>query len=371
MKLVERNSCVVCSSEKMNDIQTIENCPIYMGISKKSSSDIFETQNWSICCECGCVQLSKLIPMDILYKVPHNPAIGNTWNTHFKKFSQFISADCGKNLMEVGGGNCNLFREIDTVFNFDSYVVCDLRCDSEDSRIDHKKEFYSSNIDGVFDAIIHSHTMEHFYNPKDYTSLFNKNLKIGGKVYISVPDIKELLRHGHNNAINFEHTYMVNEEYVDHIMMSRGFEKSKTEHFSKFNLFLSYTKVSDGYNDPPLKNQYNENKKIVEDYVKEQTEFVDYANDQFINEKNKFIFGCHVTTQLLIQFGLNTDDVIGILDNDEHKKGKVLYGTSLETFCPSVLGDLDSACVIVKMGIYTKEIVEGLQKWNTNLKIIC
>ena len=369
--LIERNDCVVCGSTSLEDSFTLQNYPIYCGVSLDPNSDIFADQKWCICKDCGCVQLKKLIPLDILYKVPHNPAIGKTWKTHFEKFADFISDDTGETIMEIGGGNCKLFNELKTRMGFEKYVMCDLRCDCDDRRIEHKPYFYDPDENIVVDAIIHSHTMEHFYEPRKYIKAFNKHLKLGGKVYMSVPDTKRLVQDGHNNGINFEHSYFVCEEYIDYMMKKYGFEKCHSEKFSEYNDFLSYEKVSDDINvKVEHVNQYEQNTKIIESYLNNLRGAVDEINNKIKSHENVFIFGCHVTTQQLISFGLDTSKVINILDNDINKQGHFLYGTHLKTVSPKELESYENACVVVKMGVYTEEIVRGLKNINSNLEII-
>ena len=93
-------------------------------------------------------------------------------------------------------------------------------------------------------------------------------------------------------------------------------------------------------------------------------------NKQIQNHDNVFVFGCHITTQQLISFGLDTSKVTNILDNDTNKQGNFLYGTKLMTVSPKILESYENACVVVKMGVYTDEIVIGLREINSNLEII-
>ncbi len=369
--LIERNNCVVCESSSLEDSFSLQDYPIYCGISPDPSGDIFAEQKWCICKDCGCVQLRKLIPLDILYKVPHNPAIGNTWKTHFEQFASFVSRGAGSTILEIGGGNCKFFDEIKSKVSFAKYMMYDLRCDSNDSRIEHKPYFYDPDEDILVDTIIHSHAMEHFYEPRKYIKAFNKHLKLGGKVFMSVPDTRRLVEDGHNNGINFEHSYFVYEKYIDYMMRCYGFEKRESEKFSDYNDFLSYEKVSDVF-DPSVQhvNDYDENAKIIESYLDNLHTTVEHINKQIQNHDNVFVFGCHITTQQLISFGLDTSKVTNILDNDTNKQGHFLYGTKLRTVSPEILKSYENACVVVKMGIYTDEIILGLREINSNLEII-
>ena len=78
-----RNNCVLCKG-KLKQLYTIKNFPIYMGVSS-DSKDLYSDKAFATCIDCGCVQLKKLIPLDLLYAKSHNAAIGKTgdrdWET--------------------------------------------------------------------------------------------------------------------------------------------------------------------------------------------------------------------------------------------------------------------------------------------------
>ena len=45
---------------------------------------------WSIDPETGVVQLTKLIPLEILYQTQHVDGIGKTWQNYYDYFSNYI-----------------------------------------------------------------------------------------------------------------------------------------------------------------------------------------------------------------------------------------------------------------------------------------
>ena len=53
-----------------------------------------------------------------------------------------------------------------------------------------------------------------------------------------------------------------------------------------------------------------------------------------MQNKKYFIFGAHIFSQNLIFNNLNTDGVIGILDNDSEKINQFLYGTKFKVYKP-------------------------------------
>jgi len=94
-------------------------------------------------------------------------------------------------------------------------------------------------------------------------------------------------------------------------------------------------------------------------------------NEQLINHVGeKYIFECHVFTQYFIAFGISTQDINGILDNDPNKIGRRLYGTNLTTFSPTELKNCSNPLVFIRAGIYTAEIKEQILKINKETKFI-
>ena len=75
MNNIVRNACIMCNG-KIKDIYTLNDFPIYMGVSCENSEDLYSDKIFSACSDCGCVQIKNLIPLDLLYAKSHNAAIG-------------------------------------------------------------------------------------------------------------------------------------------------------------------------------------------------------------------------------------------------------------------------------------------------------
>ena len=106
---------------------------------------------------------------------------------------------------------------------------------------------------------------------------------------------------------------------------------------------------------------YDKNKKLFLDYVKYQQNLVDDLNENMEQTNSPiYLFGAHVFAQYLINFGLDTQKIEDILDNDPQKQGKRLYGTSLMVESPKVLKSIDNPIVILKAGVYNDEIKKDI-----------
>ena len=89
------------------------------------------------------------------------------------------------------------------------------------------------------------------------------------------------------------------------------------------------------------------------------------------NTSKVFLFGAHIFSQYLIEFGLNVNKIECILDNDAEKQGKRLYGSKLLVKAPKILKDVDKPLIILKAGTYNNEIKNDILKnINPNAKFI-
>ena len=79
-----------------------------------------------------------------------------------------------------------------------------------------------------------------------------------------------------------------------------------------------------------------------------------------LSGQHLYLFGAHVFAQYLISFGLKTEKIICLLDNDSNKQGKRLYGTSLQVASPKILRGVTNPVVILKAGVYNDEIKQQI-----------
>ena len=77
---------------------------------------------------------------------------------------------------------------------------------------------------------------------------------------------------------------------------------------------------------------------------------------------DKFIFGAHIFTQFLFNFGLREDHFKSVLDNDPDKISHRLYGSKLHVRSPQCLRSLDSPVIVLRAAQYTGEIKEDIHK---------
>jgi hypothetical protein len=115
---------------------------------------------------------------------------------------------------------------------------------------------------------------------------------------------------------------------------------------------------------------YETNRNAYLSYVDEHLRLVRTINEDIRLRSDVFLFGAHAQAQYLIGFGLNTDTVQAVLDNDKNKHGKRLYGTDKTVFGPQILADKNEPTVIVRAGTFTREIVEQIRAINPSTRFL-
>ena len=154
------------------------------------------------------------------------------------------------------------------------------------------------------------------------------------------------------------------------MMLKNGFQIVDTYDFSKYACFYVCQKTEDSYEDLNF-SEFEDNKTINNflNYHLEEVEKIKQKIDT--NKENTFIFGAHIFTQYLINFGLNEELFSNILDNDPKKIDNRLYGTDLIVRSPKILKNYDSPLVVLKAAQYTEEIKEDiLENINPNTRFI-
>lgn len=370
---ITRDRCLISNSADLETLYIFKNFPIYCGCVDAEtdvSEDLFSDMIWQKSVATGNIQLKELIPLDILYSRNHNPgSIGKMWIDHHKRFSTFIKEDSYKNVLEIGGSTGNLFKNfIDEGEDFSWNVLEPSGVFiSEDPRVKVISNYFEEHDfkTNKFDTIVHSHVLEHTYDPMKFISKSSSILEDGGLHYISIPNMEYWLQSGFTNTLFFEHTFFINLKILECILSLNNFVIERTI-ISDHSIFVKSRK--DSKVKPQDRNQYFYfPEKIFLNYIKNLTDDLENLNES-VGDEECFLFGAHVFSQTLFSMGLKSK-VNCILDNDKNKQGKRLYGTDLIVKDPSIISDYKYPKVILRAGVYTDEIRQQLLSINPNVKV--
>ena len=363
----------------MEHLYTLKDFPVSLSCvpnnfnHNKKMDMIFE-----ICNKTGIIQIKNAPSLKDIYIYSHNTSIGKTWDDLFTLFSnkinEIINNNHFENIVEIGSGVVlRLAQKILKNKNIQKYTIYEQNLSFEhvnDNRIQiHNKYFTPNTQVNNCDLIIHSHVLEHIWNPKEFIECINNNTNTKYHCFI-VPNLKETFSKKYTNALDFEHNFYIIEEYIDIILHNNCFEILEKDYFIDHSI-IYITKKYQNVNSiiKRFPNLYEINKKIALDFCSYHKILIEKLNEQITNfDGDLYLFGGTGFSIYLIVFGLKTDKIINILDNDPEKENKKVYGTNFIVKNPNIIKNKLNVAVIVKAASYQKEIEEQL--YNLNGKVI-
>jgi hypothetical protein len=328
-----------------------------------ASDDVMADMCWSISRSSGLIQLSSLIPLDIVYPESHGSGgVGRMWDMHHKAFAEYLSKFSPNSVLEIGGAHGILSREYKRYGQITWTIIEPNPSPVEGCDARYIEGFFDDNftLDQPTDTVVHSHVFEHVYSPILFMRHLQAYMEDGKHLIFSLPNMEEMLRRKYTNCINFEHTIFLTEPYVEYLLQSHGFRLIEKEYFlDDHSIFYAYVRDSQVRPTVLPAGLYERNKQLYLDYVRYHEALIKNLNEKISNlspDQDLYLFGAHVFAQYLIGFGLNTSRINCILDNDPNKQGKRLYGTSLKVTSPTVLKRVTNPVLILKAGVYNDEI---------------
>lgn len=377
MEAIKRKKCVVCEHENLESLYTFPDFPVFMGCTTEPpETDLTMDMSWAICPECGTIQLDRLVPLDILYSENHNEAIGEIWHKHHTKFANFILENGGDNRLEIGGAGglvAQLARQKKTSGRWLILEPNLFPRTTEIPNTEFQEGWFDENYQPPFavDTVIHSHVMEHLYEPRQTLEQISNLLPLGGKMIFSVPNMQAWLQKKFTNCLMFEHTYYLPEDIAKFLVNCYGFKVIEKQYFQEHSIFFACEKVSNTISEElKTPRDYQQNRALYQAFVDYYLNLVQEIEKNINNyQGSKYIFGAHIFTLYLLSFGLKEESYVSVLDNAPGKIGKRMYGTKLMVNSPRCLKEYEEALVVLKAGAYTQEIKQDIVE-NINSNII-
>ena len=376
MKKINRPNCVISGSSNYNTLYKFKEFPVNMGCTDKPiENDIKEEMEWVHFPESDMIQLLKPLPLDVVYSEFHNSGcVGKLWEEHHREFAKFIYESSPENILEIGGGHGILSLEYNKLSNIEWTIIEPNPTPAEGVKANFIKGFFDEKFSSQkkYSTIVHSHVFEHVYNPIKFVSDISKYFDEGDTLIFSVPNMDEMLKRKFTNILNFEHTYLLNKDVIEYLLKMHNFEIDKIKKFKEDHSVFYSARKSNKNNSTALNLKQNINKILFEEYIEYHLSLVKELNFKKENSSKKiFLFGAHVFSQYLIAFGLDTKNIIYVLDNDAQKQDKRLYGTNLSVKSPKILKNYNSPTVILKAGVFNEEIKQDIiENINPNTRFI-
>jgi len=374
MKFIERSRSVITDKEDMEQLTVLKNFPVFFGcVDSRPEEDLFADMIWYIDRETGVIQLSELIPLEVLYQKQHVDGCGPTWESYYNSFASFISEQMPCQVVEIGGGQGRL-AELTTskLHNAHWTIVEPNPTYGGSSRIKVVSAFFDDNFvyKDSLDTIVFSQVLEHAYNPQAFINKIASLLPFSGKLIFAYPNLELWVRNKYTNALNFEHTMLLTDYHVDYLLEKNRFKIIKKMLYQDHSIFYVVEKNEHKTEIQMPPSKYSEYKDIFMDFVNYYALTVEKLN-KMINSVDGpiYLFGAHIFSQYLLCFGLNQTRIKSILDNSKTKQGRRLYGTRFSVESPHILKEQDEPIVILKTGIYNEEIKKDILE-NINPRVV-
>lgn len=361
---IERPYSVLLGRGTLEPLHSLKHVPVFFGcVDTPAEDDIVADMDWAIDPETGMVQLTRLVPPEILYRGQHFDGFGPTWKAYYEDLAGLISSFSPKVVLEIGGGMGVLAQQVTAMEKGVTWHIVEPNPDFKPTdRIHVHRGFFDENtpIPKGVDMIVFSQVMEHVYDPEKFIQTIAAALPPKGMLVFGHPNLLWMLQQKYTNALNFEHTMLITDAYVDPILVACGFRilvkrLHRDQHFF-YAAELSGDERKEGSR-PQFPNCYQAHKKAFLDFVEYHEGLVQRLNAAMeAFDGTTYLFGAHIFSTYLIAFGLDTSKVSGILDNSPNKQGRRMYGTKFLVASPSILKGEKNVQVILKAGIYNEEI---------------
>ncbi|MDA8993386.1 class I SAM-dependent methyltransferase, partial [Flavobacteriaceae bacterium] len=182
-----RNNCLVSGNEDLQTVKKINNFPIVMGCSSQGEkSDLLEDLIFSISKSTGFIQIKNLIDPTLLYSAINEyhgaGSVGSMWQRHHEEFSRFINLNNPSSIFEIGGGHGILSKIFEQKYKLIDWTIIEpYPRPVEGVKAKFIKGFFDEHFKSnlKYDLIVHSHTLEHIYDPKSFLIQLNSALKHG------------------------------------------------------------------------------------------------------------------------------------------------------------------------------------------------
>jgi 2-polyprenyl-3-methyl-5-hydroxy-6-metoxy-1,4-benzoquinol methylase len=352
--------------------------PVFLGcVETPPAQDLFADLSFAIGRHSGCVQLDQLVPLDVLYAANHATVVGELWERHHREFAEFVAELRPQRVLEIGGAHGQLCKNVQalrpavgwTIIEPNPIPVPGLNAGYIRAFFDASFDVqqHGQNGEQGYDLVVHSHTLEHSYDPRQFMADIARILKPGDVHAFSVPNISTWLQRHYTNALNFEHTYLLCDAYVERLLAEHGFRLLQRRDFGdQHSVFYAAQKLAQPLAVPSWDSSlYDTHKEMMLRYRAHLLGEVALLNAQLASRAATgggpaYLFGAHVFSQTLIALGLDTTRITCLLDNSLAKEGKRLYGTGLRVQHPECLRGETSPLVIIRAGAYEAEIKAGI-----------
>ena len=330
-----RKACPVCGSKRLGPgIAPHVNLKfplLPVCVDTPRSQDAIAPFTICMCNDCGLLLLLDVADPVALYKIFHSDGIGKVWEEHYGKFALLVKKHMkeGK-LLEIGAGQGKLMKKLLLHYKGGLEAIDPQYEGPRDGVAVHNELMNSGFADkhaGKFDAVVSSHTLEHFIDFNDYFSDSWKCLREGGMLFTSVPNQEFNFARGYGNQLNFEHPSVCTNQHWLYLHYKNGFAVREVAFFRDHSIMIAAEKAAKPI--PYSLDAKELTAKILLQYRQSIEARIAAVRSHALPDRENWLFGASNFSQPLFVYGLEEEYFSGVLDNSPLKHNKRLYGTGL------------------------------------------
>lgn len=357
----ERVQCVICNGKLEFLLERVKYPITASPPQHVFAEDRFADQRFMVCPQCSCVQLGTLIDPEYLYGSSHNnTSHTHTWKEHHRAFANFLGKT--DRILEIGGSGI-LYPMLSDRMPSLQYACLDI-CDPIDSLpgITYLKGNCETFAFPEKSSLVMSHIFEHLYHPRKF--LENVRGSLVDSVYISIPNMFQMLQNNMPYLLHNEHTYYIDRYLLEWLFLQCGFVLAEFYEFQHHSLFFHFRRKEDATQPYVL-----ESRPHIVEQIHASLRRDDLRFQHVTIQPNSFVIPAGLFGQFFY-YSCASHNLLGFLDNDPSKQNRRVYGTPHWVFPFSKLAEYDACTVYVFAGPYTAEIVRQLQGISSTVEIV-
>jgi len=256
-----------------------------------------------MCEDCGLITLLDYVEPEVLYKAFHNDAVGRVWEEHYAAFAALIASrytlGSGGRIVEVGAGQGKLLRILRPLCGGVMEVIDPQYEGPPEGVAVHPcllDPASAAPLAGQFDAVVSSHTLEHFPEFNAYFSAARTVLKPGGQLFTSVPNQEFGFAKAHGSMLSFEHPSVCTNLHWLALFYRNGFQVNEVRLFRGHSIMVSAQRVETRIAFTLDTRQLS--LALLEDYTRATLDRLARIRSAATPDKENWLFGAHNTAQV-------------------------------------------------------------------------
>lgn len=361
----KRESCIFCNSKEFKTLFTTPyTIPIRNTFETSITEYLYMPYNIQICNVCKTAQTEYIADIKLLYENNFAGFHGSIRNTHNTLFSEFILNNKDvSSICEIGAGNGMLSDTLMEAKSLHYTIVDPSFGGNAKNKTVLSKYFEECNENEIqCNTLVMSQVFEHFYKPVEIIKKIQscKNIQ---HIYLSFPDLESYIRDGTYHVLNPEHTFYIDNTFVEKIFGLYGFIMKRIHFHENHSVFFEFFRDVPSIHQFPV-NEDSEEKVTL--FFNRLLKAIDVVNT-IDTTLPMYIWPCSMHTIFAFSLGLNHSKIKNILDNSPAKLHKFLYGYNLECLpFTDIIQDTQEKYIILSGGCYSKEVIADVIKNSSN-----